>query len=81
MAFSGEDAVAEIAALRAAVRQLIEIANIGAAPTGRGSFAKHALKRGLEQLDDVSYWGVTEGLNADFRLDAKRRYSELFSDL
>ncbi len=80
MAVSAEDTWAELVALKVAVRQLIEIANLGAV-LRPGSFAEQALRRGLEELADPSFWRIPEGSNAGLRIDAKRRYADLFSDL
>jgi hypothetical protein len=78
MALTAEQLVADVAAIRAAVRQLLEVAKNGSIG---GEFAKNALAKGLAELNDVSMWGAPEGLKDALRTDSQRRYRDLFSGL
>jgi ribosomal protein L32E len=79
MTSSDEEAIAELAALRVAVRRLLEVANEQS--DEKGQFARNALKKGLADLADVHHWRVPEGTKAKFRMLAQASYRDLFSDL
>jgi hypothetical protein len=78
MAFSTEEAVAELSALRTAVRRLIEAAQAGAIDP---AFASNALKIGLNEIADHEYFDVPDGDRARFRTFAETSYRGLFAGL
>jgi hypothetical protein len=77
MAFSDEETIAELAALRVAVRMLLETARSSESE----GFAKNALARGLAKLNDVDHWGVPEHEKIRIRTLAKKNYQDLFHNL
>lgn len=78
MAITADQLVGDVAALRAAVVQLLKVAQ--SASIG-GGFAKTALEVGLAQLDDVSRWAPPPQDVDRVRADAKQAYRDLFNDL
>jgi hypothetical protein len=79
MAFSSEETVAELAALRVAIRMLLDAANLQSAESGL--FARNALKVGLAEFADIDRWEVPDGEKAKFRILAEASYRDLFSGL
>jgi acyl-CoA-binding protein len=78
MAFGADNVVAELAALRMAVKKLIEVANLDSAEPGK--FGKNALKEGLAELIDNGQWDIPEERKPKFQEDAKERYRSLFGE-
>jgi CHAD domain-containing protein len=79
MELNGDETIAELAALRVAVRRLLEVANDQSVE--KAQFGRNALKQGLADLTDMDYWRVLEGTKAKFRMLAQASYRDLFSDL
>jgi hypothetical protein len=78
MALSEDDVIAELAALRIAVKKLVKVANLGSVRPGE--FGKNALKEGLADLVDVSQWDFPDERKPRFREEAEERYRGLFKE-
>jgi hypothetical protein len=75
----GEDyVVAELLALRTAIKKLIKVANIESAEAGE--FGKNALKEGLRELIDINQLDVADERKPRLRQEAQERYRSLFEE-
>jgi hypothetical protein len=78
MAFSGDETIAELGALRVAVRQLLEVAQ---AQSIGGQFAKNALAKGVAELTDLEHWKPPPDKVTMLRTLAEASYRDLLADL